>query len=162
MFRRVAFALMVALVVGCAGGQRRDPGAIAAAYAETGRYDEASREIEIAVRAHPEDVKLRIQAAQIQAAAGNVARGVGHLVQAIQISPGDPTAWILLGELEKSRDNIPDACVAFRRAADLAPEDVRAVSGLALAADSLGFDEEAEAAYARWSALEDHDRGGPP
>jgi Flp pilus assembly protein TadD len=44
--------------------------------------------------------------------------------------------------------------VAFRRAAELAPDDLRAVSGLARAADNLGFEEEAEAAYARWTQLE--------
>jgi Flp pilus assembly protein TadD len=49
--------------------------------------------------------------------------------------------------------------VAYRRASELAPDDVRAVSGLALAADSLGFEDEARAAYARWSELE---RAEPP
>jgi Flp pilus assembly protein TadD len=52
--------------------------------------------------------------------------------------------------------------VAFRRAAELAPTEIRAVSGLALAADKLGFEEEADAAYTRWTQLENEQEGGAP
>jgi Flp pilus assembly protein TadD len=52
--------------------------------------------------------------------------------------------------------------VAYRRAAEIAPDDVRAVSGLALTADTLGFEEEARVAYARWAELErELDAKGP-
>jgi Flp pilus assembly protein TadD len=157
MMRWLAMALVLGLVcgVGCASPFQDDPGAVAAAYAAAGRYQEAAREIELAVRARPRDPSLRRQAAQIQAQAGNLARAIGHLeLVAVELAPADATAWIGLGELEKQRDNLADAYVAFRRAAELAPDDIRAVSGLALTADSLGFEEEAEAAYATWAELE--------
>jgi len=52
--------------------------------------------------------------------------------------------------------------VAYRRAAELAPDDIRAVSGLALTADTLGFEDEARVAYARWAELErELDAKGP-
>jgi len=133
---------------------RRDPGSVAAAYAAAGRYDEAAREVAIAVRSHPRNAKLRRLAAEIHTQAGQVPQAIYHLEAAIQISPSDAQAWIQLAELEKERQNVADAYVAYRRAAELAPEDVRAVSGLALSADSLGFDDEARSAYARWAELE--------
>jgi hypothetical protein len=40
---------------------------------------------------------------------------------------------------------------------NLAPDDVRAISGLALFAEALGFDDEAAQAYERWEDLD----GGP-
>ena len=157
MTRSVAIALLLgfALAAGCAPPPRGDPAAVATAYAAAGRYPEAAREIEIAVRASPRDAALRRQAAQIQAQAGDLARAVGHLeVVAVELSPSGAAAWIELGEIEQQRDNPEDAYVAFRRATELAPADIRAVSGLALTADSLGFEEEAEAAYATWAELE--------
>jgi tetratricopeptide (TPR) repeat protein len=143
------------LLVGCASPSPPDPGAVAAAYAEAGHYDEAAREVDLAVRAHPRNVKLRRQAAQIHERAGDAERAVGHLEAALKVTTSDPEIWIALGDLETRRDNTADAYVAYRRAAELAPEDIRAVAGLALAADELGFEEEAEAAYARWAALEE-------
>ena len=158
----LTLALALALTGGCATSPDSDPGSVAAAYAAAGRYDEASREIELAVRAHSRDVELRRRAARIQAGAGHVSRAIDHLEVAIQIAPTDPGTWIQLGDLENGRENVADAYVAYRRAAELAPEDIRAVSGLALTADSLGFDEEARLAYARWAELErQHDAEGP-
>jgi Flp pilus assembly protein TadD len=131
-----------------------DPGAAAAEYLAAGRVDEAAREIELAVRANPSNAQLRKQAAAIQEQAGRSSKAVGHLESALQLARSDAEAWILLGELETRRENIADAYVAFRRAAQIEPNEIRAVSGLALAADQLGFEKEAEAAYARWAALE--------
>lgn len=156
MHRRIEFmAIALALVTACAGAPQRAPGALAYTYAAQERWPEAAREIELAVRAHPDDPLLRRQAARIHSKAGNVEKGIGHLEVAIRISPGDPEVWIRLGELEKTRSNVADAYVAYRRASELAPEDIRAVSGLALTADSLGFEAEAEQAYARWAELEE-------
>jgi protein O-GlcNAc transferase len=151
----IGLALALAAVPGCANPFAADPGAVAAAYEQAGRYDEAAREIELAVRSHPRNAALRRQAARIYAEGGHLDRALGHLeVVAVDLAPGDAEAWIQIGDLEKQRGNIDDAYVAFRRAAQLAPDDIRAVSGLALTADSLGFDEEAEAAYTRWAELE--------
>jgi tetratricopeptide (TPR) repeat protein len=158
MIRIVAVpALLLGLVlfVGCASPPPPDPGAVAAAYAEAGHYEEAAREVDLAVRAHPRDLALRRQAAQIHERAGNTGKAVGHLEAALQLKPSDPELWITLGDIETQRDNIADAYVAYRRAAELDPDAIRAVAGLALAADHLGFDDEAEAAYARWAELEE-------
>ena len=47
-------------------------------------------------------------------------------------------------------------------AAGSTPDDIRAVSGLALTADSLGFAEEARIAYAHWAELERQAGSGIP
>lgn len=164
---RLALAAALAVAaLGPAGGCRtptgeRDPAALARTYLDAGRRVEATREIELAVRSRPRDPELRLQAADILARAGDVERAIGHLEMALQLAPEDPEVSIRIGELERKRDNVPDAYVAFRRAAELAPDDVRAVSGLALAAEALGFREEADRAYARWAEIE-HREGVRP
>ncbi|MBW1684523.1 MAG: tetratricopeptide repeat protein [Deltaproteobacteria bacterium] len=102
------------------------------------------------------------QAAHIQARAGRAPKAIGHLETAIQLAPSDADVWIQLAGLENGRENTADAYVAYRRAAELAPDDIRAVSGLALTADTLGFEDEARVAYARWAELErELDAKGP-
>ena len=162
MFRAVATALVFALVLACAGPLRRDPGALAAAYADAGRHDEAAREIELATRSRPQDLALRHQAARIHAKAGNTKRAISHLEAAIQFAPENPESWIELGEIESERSNVSDAYVAYRRAAQLAPHEIRALRGLALTADSLGFKDEAEDAYARWAEAENEQKFRDP
>jgi Flp pilus assembly protein TadD len=152
--RWLPLALPILLALACAGPAHRDPGAIAKAYLDAGRVDEAVREVELAVRTHPTDVALRRQAGRIQARAGDLERAVAHLEVALSIAPNDADVSIDLGELEQSRENTADAYVAFRRAQELAPDDIRAVQGLALSAEALGFSEEAADAYARWAELE--------
>jgi Flp pilus assembly protein TadD len=129
------------------------PGDIAAAYQSAGRLQEASREIELAVRVRPRDISLRRQAARIYMEANDSDRAIKHLESAIQLAPRDGALWLDLAEIERDRQNIADAYVAFRRASTLAPTDIRAISGLALSAENLGFVEEASAAYARWAEL---------
>ncbi|MFQ5416956.1 MAG: tetratricopeptide repeat protein [Myxococcota bacterium] len=175
-------ALLMAAVMAtsCASSMPPDPGAAAAALARQGRYDEAAREINLAVRSHRRNVALRLQAADIYAKAGNVNTAVGHLDEAREIIDANRKAlgiheretgrsyprehaqldhreysvWMTIGELETERGNTSDAYVAYRNAVRIAPDDIGAVSGLALAAERIGFDEEAEAAYSRWSELE--------
>jgi len=162
MSRTVATAVVLALACACAGPLRRDPGALAAAYADAGRHDEAAREIELATRSRPRDVSLRHQAARIHVKAGNTKHAIGHLEAAIQFAPENAESWIELGEIESERSNVSDAYVAYRRAAQLAPNEIRALRGLALTADSLGFKDEAEDAYARWAEVENEHKFGDP
>jgi len=154
--RIVIGMLALAVCFGCMNSPPTapDPGAVAMAYADAGRYIEAGREIDLAVRTHPKNLELRRQAAEIHRKAGNTGKAVGHLEAALQLDPADAQAWLALAEIEKGRENLADAYVAFRRAAELDPQSLRAVSGLALSADELGFAEEAEDAYAHWAALE--------
>lgn len=150
-----AVLLLTLLGLGaCAGPRTRDPALPAETYLDAGRLGEAAREIELAVRAHPDDPELRQTAARINAQAGYLDRAVGHLETALEKAPQDPETSILLGEIEQRRDKPGEAYVAFRRAAQLAPDDPRAVGGLALTAEALGFDKEASDAYATWAELD--------
>ena len=144
----------------CLGPAERDPAAIARTYVEARRFAEAAREIEIAVRQQPDDTELRMTAAEIHAAAEQLQQAIEHLEAVHSRQPSHLAATILLGELEQRRGNPADAYVAFRRAARQDPENVRAVSGLALSAEALGFEAEANEAYERWEALEDPDWAG--
>jgi len=154
MHRFTLSAIGLGFLFACAGpAPSSAPGDIAAAYQSAGRLQEASREIEHAIRVRPRDVSLRRQAARIYLAADRSDRAIEHLESAIQVAPRDGALWIDLAEIERDRENIPDAYVAYRRASMLAPTDLRAISGLALSAENLGFSEEASAAYAKWAEL---------
>ncbi len=153
---RLALSIALPVALGCAASPAgNSAGEIARVYAEQGRWRTAQRQIEIAVRQDPRNVALRHQAAWIHREAGDDEAALLHLeVLVQQLEPQNGEAWIQIGDLERDRGNLQDAYVAYRRAASLAPESLRAVSGLALAADGLGFEAEAEAAYARWAELE--------
>jgi tetratricopeptide (TPR) repeat protein len=150
------------LAAGCAGRIGSHPGALAERYAAAGRLDDAVREIDLAVRSHPRNAEVRMQASAIHRKAGHRSAAITHLEAAIQLAPGNAEVWLALGELENERENVADAYVAYRRAAELAPEEIRAVAGLALAADNLGFEDEARDAYARWAELERKQRDNEP
>ena len=155
MPRICSATVFLSFVLACAGPTGSPPpGDIAATYTKVGRLDEASREIEVAVRTHPEDVSLRRQAARIYTQTGHTDRAIGHLESAIQLAPRDESLWIELADLELDRKNVADAYVAYRAAAKLEPTNLRAVSGLAITAEDLGFTEESRAARARRAELE--------
>jgi tetratricopeptide (TPR) repeat protein len=155
---RSAIALGLGLVtlsaVGCQSPGGDATQSVAQVYLDAKRYQDAAREAEQDIRRDPQDPQLRILAARAHAGLGNMDRAIEHLEVALDLVPGDPEVSILLGEMEQGRENLPDAYVAFRRAAKLAPDEIRAWSGLALSAEALGFSEEAAKAYERWAELE--------
>jgi tetratricopeptide (TPR) repeat protein len=159
---------LLALATACAGGRasgalsnRQDPGALAAAYAETGRLEEAAREIEIAVGIHPRDPDLRRQAARLHERRGRLAAASAHLEAALRLDSDDAETWMALGEVESRRGQTDAAYIAFRNAAQLAPRDARAFAALATAAERAGLPADAERARDRWRAL-DPDSAPPP
>ncbi len=155
MPRFFSATVVLSFALACAGSSSSPlPGDIAATYTAAGRLEEASREIEVAIRTHPQDVSLRRQAARIYVQAGRTDRAIGHLESAIQLAPRDEPLWIELADLELDRENVADAYVAYRTAAKLVPTDLRAVSGLAITAENLGFTEESRTARARRAELE--------
>ncbi len=131
----------------------------ARAHASQGEYIEASVAIEEAVKLSPNNPSLRREAAKIATRTGDANRALAHLEAALRSKDDDPALWTDIAELERDRQNYADAYVAYRRASELNPNDVRAVSGLALIADHLGFEEEAREAYARWNELERRAKG---
>ena len=153
-FTAVGLAAAASLLGACRSPAVGTHASVAEVYLEAGRHQDAAREAEIEIRREPENPRLRIVGARAHAGLGNTERAIDHLEVALGLSPRDPQISVLLGELEQSRENLPDAYVAFRRASKLDPDEIRAWSGLALAADALGFEEEAADAYERWAELE--------
>jgi cytochrome c-type biogenesis protein CcmH/NrfG len=152
--RRRSWLCFAALALACASAPP-EPQSVAEAYLEAGRYVDAAREADAAVRRDPDDPELRMLAAQAHTGAGSHERAIDHLEEVLELAPSDANLFILLGEIEQSRENVEDAYVAFRRATQLGPDEIRAWSGLALSAEALGFEEEAAEAYAEWARLEE-------
>jgi tetratricopeptide (TPR) repeat protein len=151
---RIVGLLAAGLALACQSPTPAGPESVAEVYLEAGRYQDAAREAEQAIRTTPDDPQLRIVGARAHQGLGNTDRAIEHLQMALDLAPEDAEVSILLGEIEQSRENLPDAYVAFRRATKLAPDEIRAWSGLALSAEALGFSEEAADAYERWAELE--------
>jgi tetratricopeptide (TPR) repeat protein len=155
MLSRISLIFGLLASIACAGPPAAPPpGDIAAKYAEMGSFDEAAREIDLAVRARPDDLTLRRQAARLHHRAGNTGKAIAHLEAALRVAPDDGTIWLELADREQDRMNVADAYVAYRRASALEPNDLRAVSGLASSASELGFTDEAQAASERLAQLE--------
>ena len=154
--KAVALGLCGALLGLAACQSPADSGSesVAEVYLAAKRYQDAAREAEHAIRRDPRDPHMRRVAAEAHAGLGNLDRAIEHLEVALDLVPGDAEVSILLGEMEQRRENLSDAYVAFRRATKLAPDEIRAWSGLALSAEALGFTEEAAKAYERWAELE--------
>jgi tetratricopeptide (TPR) repeat protein len=129
-------------------------GSVVDAYIAGGRTLEAVRESERMVRAQPRDAELRLIAARANVAQGDLDRALVHLEMAAELDPSSGEAVIQIGEIEQRRQRIDDAYIAFRRAISIAPNDLRSWKGMALTAEALGFEAEAEKAYARWAELE--------
>ena len=145
---------MAAALCACETPKPVGPDQLAVTYLEAGRYADAQRESEKLVRIQPRNVEFRLLAARANEGAGDTRRALSHLEMAEEIAPSNPEPTILIGELEQRLQQTDDAYVAFRRATTLAPNDLRAWRGLALTAEALGFDAEAEKAYARWAQIE--------
>ncbi len=154
---------LVLCVAGCAAAPAAlDPASQAELHAAAGRLPDAIDAIEVAIEIAPEDAELRLRAGELMAEAGRPKRAIRQLERGLALAPRDARLWVVLGELERERENTSDAYVAFRRAVSLDPRNLRAISGLALTASALGFDEEAESAYARWTELEREQQPASP
>ena len=130
------------------------PGVVVDSYLAQGNALEAVREAERLVRANPRNAELRVVAARANEAQGDLDRAMVHLGVAEELDPSSGEAVIRMGEIDQKRERLDDAYISFRRAIKVAPNDVRAWKGMALTAEALGFDAEAEQAYTRWAELE--------
>ena len=98
-------AVLAFFLGACASGYR-GPQGVAEVYLEAGRPRDAAREAEKELRRYPQNIPLRLIAAEAHAGAGNVDRAIEHLELALDAAPGDPGISILLGELEQRRGNL--------------------------------------------------------
>jgi tetratricopeptide (TPR) repeat protein len=153
---RLAVHAVALLLWACSSPPKQPagPGALVETYLEQGNTLEAVRESERLVRANPKNAELRLVAARANEAQGDLDRAMTHLGVAEELDPSSGEAVIRMGEIDQKRERMDDAYVSFRRAIRVAPNDVRAWKGMALTAEALGFDAEAEKAYTRWAELE--------
>ena len=136
----------LALAAACTGAPREatHPGAVAATYAESGRWVEAAREIEIALRRHPADPELLLQAAAIYEQLGASTQAAAALEAATRSAPRDPAVWAAWAAFEERRGRVDSAYVAWRRAYALAPTDPAVAASFGRAAERAGLDADAE------------------
>ncbi len=105
------------------------------------------------------DLWPRAQAERAEAlmAGGKPMEAYSDLRGALKDDPREPTLWLTLGHVLTSLDRLDEAEDAYRNTADLDPESVRALAGIADVCLRLGRPEEAVAAGEQAVALSGND-----
>ncbi len=148
---RATLALVLAVGLACAGKPAFESSSqralrLSEQYAAEGRYTEALREVEIALRRNPAQPALLLESAALYESLGAPTRAAQALEEAVRLEPHDPAMWVALGDLEMRRERIDSATAAYRRARALDPLDPGTLRRFAVAAERAGvFDEAAEA-----------------
>jgi tetratricopeptide (TPR) repeat protein len=106
-----------------------------------------------AVNAAPDDPVLRAQLATLKAYSGDVSGAEPDARRAVELLPGCPEDWSLLGGVLATQGKFEDATRAYRRAVELSPQDVFDLQHLAQALTKLGRRDEAIGAYERAVAI---------
>lgn len=86
------------------------------------------------------------------------------LTHALQLNPGDPDAWYLLGRTKYSENRFAEAISAFQQCLKLDPKNVKAEDNLGLSLAGLGRNDEAAVAYRQaiaWQAQSTIKNPGP-
>lgn len=118
-------------------------------YIQAGRLREAVSESEAAIKANPSDLTARRILGRIfsrlvgdpQTRGLNeemLKRATEQYTKITELDAGDADSWMMLGRLHKIGQNSVDAKIAYEKALALDPENVDALSGLALVLADVG------------------------
>ncbi len=88
-----------------------------------GRLDLAQPALERSLTLAPSDVRTQLRYAMLHVQRGNIEQGVQFARAILDQMPDLVQAWLLLGNAERLRDNLPAAEVAYREAVSRAPRD---------------------------------------
>jgi tetratricopeptide (TPR) repeat protein len=102
-------------------------------YNGTGRYQEAIRELEEAMRIEPTNDAIYLELADAYLGAGQVGRAEATYEQAIAVRPHYAESYLWLGAFYIGQGRVEAAIAAYEQAASLAPDSYPALSGLGVA-----------------------------
>jgi Flp pilus assembly protein TadD len=127
-----------------------DPGSVGAhlglatVFLDTGRYDEAARELEEVRRRDPANRQALLKDALLAVRRGRAAEGAATARAIAAQMPGSAEPHYVLGLALEQQGDLPGAAGEMRRARDLAPDHLGALSHLAALSSRLGRSADAE------------------
>lgn len=90
-------------------------------YIRQGRWDEALKNYDEAVKAAPKNPNLRIKYGSLLLLRGNVDLAIEHLDQAVILSPGNAEAWLRRGDAYYEKKDWQQAGVSYQQTVALSP-----------------------------------------
>ncbi len=113
------------------------------------RYDDAEKMIRAAAKLRPEAAEVLLQRGILSCRRGRWRDAVEPLMQAVALVPDNATAHYFIGEALNHTDDKKGALAAYERAAELEPDNWRALKGVGIVLDRLGRSTEAAPFYKR-------------
>lgn len=99
----------------------QDDVAAARKAAEAGRFEQARRAYEQAIRSSPESPFLHRELAGVEQRAGNFEAALQHAARAAELDPTDARSYVLTGEIHEARYDLAKAVEAYDTAVALDP-----------------------------------------
>jgi tetratricopeptide (TPR) repeat protein len=96
---------------------------IARKAADAGRFPDARKAYEEAIKSSPQSQFLYRELASVERRQGDLVAALAHAQQAIELDPGDARALLVAGEIHESRGDFAAALESFRASAALEPSD---------------------------------------
>ena len=90
-------------------------------YIRQGKWDEALKHYDEAVRAAPKNSSLRVKYGSLLLLRGNVDLAIEHLDQAVILSPGNAEAWLRRGDAYYEKKDWQQAGVSYQQTVALSP-----------------------------------------
>lgn len=90
-------------------------------YIRQGKWDEALKHYDEAVKAAPKNPSLRIKYGSLLLLRGNVDLAIEHLDQAVILSPGNAEAWLRRGDAYYEKKDWQQAGVSYQQTVALSP-----------------------------------------
>jgi Flp pilus assembly protein TadD len=113
------------------------------------RYDDAEAELKRAANVRSDDPDVLLQQGNLACRRAKWRDAVEPLSHLVKINPLSGPAHFYLGEALNKIDSLQDAYLAYERAAELEPENWRALKGVGIVLDRMGRPADAATFYRR-------------
>ena len=113
------------------------------------RYDDAEAELRRATKVHPDDPDLLLQLGILACRRAKWRDAVEPLARLVKLDVASAQTHFYLGEALNKLDRLPEALVAYEKAAELDPVNWRALKGVGIVLDRMGRPADAAAYYRR-------------
>ncbi len=127
--------------------------------ARTGKYDEALKYYDEALKAQPNNIRALFNKGVMLHMIGKPGEAVQYYDKYLEINPYDPEAWSNKGMALRRMGKVQEAIRAYEKGIELNPDDATLWSNKGIALRSLGRVDEAIACYERALNLDPNDAG---
>lgn len=127
--------------------------------ARSGKYDDALRYYNKALKAQPNNLRALFNKGVMLQMLGKPEEAIKYYDQYLEINPYDPEAWSNKGMALRRMGRVMEAIKAYEKGIDLNPEDATLWSNKGIALRSMGKTEEAIKCYDRALEIDSNDAG---